>query len=97
MLFLEKYSTDNKTYLIVPKGHTTYDFPYNIKDRVEYVKNKLKNYKIAVKKEDNGIFDGIRNKKYPKYIITSNDEIDKDLAEELKFKKDGKKFILIIE
>jgi hypothetical protein len=97
MLFLEKYSTDNKTYLIVPKGHSTYNFPFNIKDRVEYIKNKLKDYKLTVKKEDNGIFDGIRNKKYPKYIITSTDEIDKKLVEELKFNKEGKKYTLIIE
>ena len=97
MLFLEKYSTDNKTYLIVPRGHSQHEFPFNIKDRVEYVKNKLKDYKLTVKKEDNGIFDGVRNKKYPKYIITTTDELNKTLAEELKFNKDGKKFTLIIE
>jgi len=97
MLFLEKYSVDNKTYLIVPKGHSIYDFPFNLKDRVDYIKEKLKEYKLTIKKEDNGIFDGVRNKKYPKYIITSNDEIDTSLVEELKFKKDGKKYSITIE
>jgi hypothetical protein len=97
LIFLEKYSIDNKTYLIIPKNHSKYEFPFNIKDRVEYVKTKLKDFKLTIKKEDNGIFDGVRNKKYPKYIITSNDEIDASLVEELKFKKDGKKYSIIIE
>lgn len=97
LIFLEKYSVDNKTYLIVPKNHSEFEFPFNLKDRVEYVKNKLSNYKINIKKEDNGIFDGVRNKKYPKYIITVDETLDKDLAEEYKFTKDGKKYIKVIE
>jgi len=97
LIFLEKYSIDNKTYLIVPKNHSEFEFPFNLKDRVEYIKNKLKDYKVNVKKEDNGVFDGIRNKKYPKYTITVDDNLDKDLANSFKFTLSGKKYIKIIE
>jgi len=95
--FLEKYSIDNKTYLIVPKNHAEFEFPFNLKDRVDYIKEKFKDYKVNVKKEDNGIFDGVRNKKYPKYIITIDGNVDEDLANEYKFEKDGKKYKKIIE
>jgi hypothetical protein len=97
ILFLEKYSIDNKTYLIVPKNHSEYEFPFNLKDRVEYIKNKFKDYKVNVKKEDNGIFDGVRNKKYPKYIVSVEGTVDKDLLDKYDFVKDGKKYIKIIE
>jgi len=100
MIFLEKYSVDNKTYLIVPKNHSLFEFPFNLKDRVEYIKNKIgqtKENKISIKKEDNGIFDGTRNKKYPKYIITVEGNVNQSLIDELKFTKDGKKYIKIVE
>ena len=97
MLFLEKYSVDNKTYIIVPKNHSTYEFPLNLKDRVDYIKSKLKNFKVSVKKEDNGIFDGIRNKKYPKYIINVEGNLDETLISEFKLIKDGKKYTRVIE
>jgi hypothetical protein len=97
MLFLEKYSVDNKTYIIVPKNHSTYEFPFNLKDRVDYIKRKLANFKVNVKKEDNGIFDGVRNKKYPKYIINIEGNLDQTLVSEFKLTKDGKKYTRIIE
>jgi hypothetical protein len=97
MLFLEKYSVDNKTYIIVPRNHSTYEFPLNLKDRVDYIKRKLVNFKVSVKKEDNGIFDGIRNKKYPKYIINVEGNLDENFISEFKFVKDGKKYTRIVE
>jgi len=97
LLFLEKYNTENKIFLIIPKNHSEFEFPYNLKDRVAFIKNKLKDYKLNIKKEDNGIFDGVRNKKYPKYILTLDTAINNDLIEEFNFTKDGKKFIKIIE
>ena len=46
LLFLEKYSTDknkNKfTYVMIPKNHVTYKFPYNLEDRKDFVLNDLK-------------------------------------------------------
>jgi hypothetical protein len=97
MLFLEKYSVDNKTYIIVPRNHSTYEFPFNLKDRVDYIKRKLVNFKVSIKKEDNGIFDGIRNKKYPKYIINVEGNLDENFISEFKFVKDGKKYTRIVE
>lgn len=40
---LEKYSNDGYTYLIIPCNHPTIPFPLNLKDRVEFIKNKIKN------------------------------------------------------
>jgi hypothetical protein len=41
MLNLEKHSVgkDKKTYVMVPKNHEIYQFPYNIEDRIKYIKN----------------------------------------------------------
>jgi hypothetical protein len=52
---------------------------------------------VSIKKEDNGIFDGIRNKKYPKYILTIEGEISESLVSELKLTKNGKKYTKLIE
>ncbi len=45
LLFLEKYSIQknkNKfTYIRIPNNHLIYPFPYNLEDRVKYIKNKI--------------------------------------------------------
>ena len=45
LLFLEKYSTEKKknkmTYMIIPYNHPIYPFPYNLEDRVVYIKDKI--------------------------------------------------------
>ena len=40
---LEKYSEgiDKKTYVIIPSNHPIYPFPYNLEDRVEFLKSKI--------------------------------------------------------
>jgi len=43
LLELEKYSTDGKTYVMIPINHPKYEFPYNLKDRVNYIIKKIKN------------------------------------------------------
>ena len=47
MLYNEKYSTTkdkNKfTYIMIPKNHPIYEFPYNLEDRVNYIIEELKN------------------------------------------------------
>lgn len=55
MMFLEKYGTTkdkNKiTYVMVPINHPTYTFPYNLEDRVEFIKDKIKTtimFKLSV-------------------------------------------------
>lgn len=39
----EKYSTDHKTYLIIPANHPQFPFPLNIHDRVKYIEKQIKN------------------------------------------------------
>ena len=77
LLYLEKYNTDKKkkTYVIVPYNHPYYKFPLNLEDRIEYLKNNLENIlteeiKMNVKKESDGIFEKVRNKKFTRYVLT---------------------------
>ena len=46
LLFLEKYSTKKRknkvTYIMIPKNHTEYSFPYNLEDRVKYIVDEIK-------------------------------------------------------
>ena len=58
LLLLEKYSTTkdkNKlTYIMIPANHPIYPFPYNLEDRIKYLKNNVKNlldYDIEFKLE----------------------------------------------
>lgn len=39
----EKYSTDNKTYLIIPINHPKFPFPFNIHDRSKHIEKLIKN------------------------------------------------------
>ncbi len=39
---LEKYNNDGFTYLIIPCNHPTIPFPLNLKDRIEFIKDKVK-------------------------------------------------------
>ena len=45
MLELEKYASgsDKKTYIMIPANHPVYPFPYNLEDRIDYIKNDIKN------------------------------------------------------
>jgi hypothetical protein len=46
LLFLEKYSTKKKgdkfTYMMIPKNHPEYKFPYNLEDRKDHVLGVIK-------------------------------------------------------
>jgi superfamily II DNA or RNA helicase len=41
LLYLEKYSEDNFTYMIIPINHPDYEYPYNLLDRIEYYKQEI--------------------------------------------------------
>ncbi len=76
MLDLEKYSTgkDKKTYVIIPKNHPIYEFPYNLEDRVQY---KMEELSKQLKTKDI-----IGKKKGDIYVIsvkTTHDEDKKNL------------------
>jgi superfamily II DNA or RNA helicase len=42
LLFLEKYNTENKTYVILPTNNPKFPFPYNLKARVANRTEKIK-------------------------------------------------------
>ena len=76
LLYLEKYGTNkdkNKlTYIMIPKNHPIYPFPYNFEDRVEYIQQQISNnikFKIDIKVEKN--ID--KKTKLPQYIIKLKD------------------------
>ena len=83
LLFLEKYSTtkdNNKlTYVMVPKKLPSYPFPYNLEDRIKYIKNKIMeisdnhNIVITTRNIKNGEFMGEKDKEYPNYEISFKD------------------------
>jgi hypothetical protein len=68
LLELEKYATgkNKMTYIMIPADHPTYEFPYNLEDRVEYISDKLNN-EIKIK------FDLSIKKNKDNYIITIKD------------------------
>jgi len=46
MMHLEKYASNKGnvkklTYMMIPKNHDKYPFPYNLEDRIDYIKNYL--------------------------------------------------------
>ncbi|AYV79674.1 MAG: SNF2-like helicase, partial [Faunusvirus sp.] len=49
LLQLEKYSKghDKKTYIMIPKNHPVYEFPFNLEDRLKYIVKELK-FKIKM-------------------------------------------------
>jgi len=106
LLYLEKYSTgkDNKTYMIIPANHKTYNHPLNLENRIELIEEKLKNIldkniKLDIKKEFNGIFEGKRDKSFVKYVLTFDNKTsyDKKIINKYNFKLDNKKYKLVLE
>tara|TARA_B100001093_G_scaffold257452_1_gene246224 strand:+ start:89 stop:3472 length:3384 start_codon:yes stop_codon:yes gene_type:complete len=104
LLFLEKYSTSAKknkfTYIMIPSNHPTFEFPYNLEDRIKYILKELKtkigrdiDYKTIV--SSNGEFLGEVN--LPSYTIEFLDNkytqsLKKDL-EKLGFKLEKNKWV----
>jgi len=108
LLYLEKYSTTankNKvTYVMVPYDHPTFQFPFNLEDRLKYKISRLKkiiNREIDYKtiKGNDGIF--LEDKKLPSYQIEFSDNkytqaSKKELSEE-GFILQKNKWILIVD
>jgi|SaaInlStandDraft_5_1057022.scaffolds.fasta_scaffold00487_15 superfamily II DNA or RNA helicase len=85
LIYLEKYSTgsNKRNYLMIPANHPTYEFPFNLEDRVKYIINNVnkiieRKYDYTVNKENKGM-------KYT-IIIKTNKYIDN---KENKIKKLG--------
>jgi hypothetical protein len=98
LLEMEKYATkkdgNKMTYVIIPRNHKIYSYPYNLEDRIEHIltiiKNSIKtklNYEIE-KKTTKGKYLDIKYATY-KIIIntTTNNDINSVLFEKYGFKK----------
>ncbi|ARF10931.1 SNF2-like helicase [Hokovirus HKV1] len=106
LLFMEKYSTTkakNKfTYMMIPKDHPVYKFPYNLEDRVDYYKQQLLenvHKKLHIEVKTNNIkVDNIPVNTYT-MIINDNEELAKHhdyLKENFNAVKKDKKWIIEI-
>lgn len=83
LLFMEKYSTskdNNKlTYMMIPKNHPIYKFPYNLEDRLEYYKKLISDqikFKINITVKKNTKTDENYNKKITTYTMEIDDSPD---------------------
>lgn len=81
LLLMEKYSTgkNKMTYIMIPSNHPQYPFPYNLQDRVEFIKNKITDkikfkLDITVKTEKKKTGDEKGNPSY-KIIIKNDDKL----------------------
>lgn len=80
LLFLEKYSTAKKknkvTYIMIPKNHPVYPFPYNLEDRKDHIINDIKSkikFDIDLKIiEKNVVVDGTNVINYQLEITNSS-------------------------
>ena len=88
LLYLEKYSTykdKNKfTFMIIPSNHPKYPFPFNLEDRIEYIKENISSktqldLDFNIEKSNQGIFENKRSKDLVKYTIniTNSSELEK--------------------
>jgi hypothetical protein len=76
LLVLEKYSLgkEKMTYMMIPKNHPQYTFPYNLEDRKNYVLKKIKeNVKLKISIDVKEIKKEKGKLKYREYIITLKD------------------------
>jgi len=111
LLFLEKYGTrknnTNITYMIIPKNHPIYPFPYNLEDRSTYIINTIQTHisfvlSYTITNIGNGTFDDIQNKSFAKYKIIITNPADKlneynDLLKSFNFKIENNKWTTYIE
>jgi len=107
MLFLEKYGTtknkDKITYVMVPKNHKTYAFPYNLEDRVDFIQDIIKtniifklNISVKIENKNKG-----PEKGYPTYkiIIKNKPELKEhtDFLSSINAKLSSDTWIILIE
>ena len=94
---LEKYSNDGLTYLIIPSNHPVIPFTLNLKDRVEFIKQKI------IKKCENAtinVSSKVENKKkvYIMNVKKSKEiENNEDFITELGFVKSKDSYELTVK
>ena len=102
LLFLEKYSVgkSNMTYMIIPKNHEIYKFPYNLEDRVKHLQMKIVKYlnnnnqNIAIEKIEKKI-EGVNI--IVSYIIKITRAVDISVKKQLKLIGFNKNLELVVE
>ena len=107
---MEKYGSDSstssikkKTYLIVPVDHPVYEFPYNLEDRLDFIKNKLddigKKFDMKIDTKQESKFN-VKVKTFKITIKETNNisnQSDSKALSELGFnKKDGKWILEVV-
>lgn len=108
LLFLEKYSTTkdgNKiTYIMIPKDHPLYEFPYNLEDRIKYSLQQIKNitqreFQHTVIKGSDGVFNEEKNMKSYTVEIKNDKYMEehKNSIEKLGFKLIKSNYVIKIE
>lgn len=102
LMFMEKYSNNNITYLIIPFNHSEYKFPYNLKDRVKFIIKKITEEINGIKYEIKTINFTEKDfgTKVSKYEIVFYGKIKDDTDELFKSyggKKEGGKWIIIVD
>jgi len=104
MLTLEKYSTgdERKTYIMIPSNHPIYKFPYNLEDRVEFIKKNIKDIHSKINFETKK--NKLKDDKFTISIIIKEDDILKQNINELETifnkwnaVKDGKEYKILLE
>jgi superfamily II DNA or RNA helicase len=85
LLYLEKYSTtkdNNKlTYVMIPKDHKIYPFPFNLEDRIKYIISDIKNISsdidVLVKKKKDSNDNPIYELSFDNNKFIKNNEMEK--------------------
>lgn len=95
LLDMEKYNNDNYTYVIIPANHPYYPFPYNLKDRSEFIKDKIINKFTGA---NLSITYDAKHKHY-NLLLQSNNKIntEKEFLKEIGFVNQGKVWQLTIK
>lgn len=106
LLFLEKYSSSRKknklTYVMIPKNHPIFPFPYNLEDRRDFtlmaIKEKIK-FKLDINVKD--IKGKINGEDITSFVIeiSNNNNLNEfsDFLKATGFKLESKKWIMRID
>ena len=99
LLYLEKYSTikdkNKKTYIMIPKNHNTYTFPYNLEDRINNIIKYINNIDSSILVSINKIKNKTANISYE--LTFPNNKNIKDIILPYEFKLNNNIWKLIID
>ena len=101
LLFLERYSEENITYIMTPSNHQTIPYPLNILNRKDKIINNINDHISDIKIDEEKIVKQVYGSKVNIYkLIIKKDSKTDDFHEYLiglGGKLDGNKYIIMIE